>query len=134
MLRRVAILALLVFQSLWLNIVLPGHTRGVVTLGARSAEPSAHACCGVAATDRAADGARPDGSPCGGDDDNGNRARHCAVCSFAAKLSLPVTIDLTPAPLSLVAVVAVAPARAAVSLDRAPTYLGRAPPAIVPHA
>src|SRR5688572_21391981 len=91
---RVGRIALLVFQAVWLNAFLPGHERGVVTLGG---DPSAschaprkaaasHGCC-----------------PTSKDDDSSNpsergRAGRCAVCHFAARLTPPPPVDLVPAP------------------------------------
>src|SRR5215218_9673907 len=99
MLRRAGVLALLIFQALWLNVVVPGHTRGAVTLPGwdeAAKQPAAHACC-------AADSPAKHGRSSGPKHDS-DRAAHCAVCFFAVRLSLPTTIDLTPAPLEFLCV------------------------------
>jgi hypothetical protein len=117
--RRAVAIALLIFQSLWLNVVLPGHTRGAVTLPGYE-KPSAtsvgHGCCPTSDSDPS-DSDKPDG-----------RAAHCAVCFFAARLSLPCAIDLTPAPLGLCGEAPNELAESIASLDAQFTYLGRAPP------
>jgi len=119
MLRRAALVSLLVFQSLWLSVIVPGHTRGAVTLpGYKSptCEQDAGGCpCSTPKKDPAAP-ADP------------ARAAHCAVCFFAARLTVPVAIDLTPQPLEPAFIRAVPAAEQVVSLELSPTYLGRAPP------
>jgi hypothetical protein len=134
MLRRAAILALLVFQSAWLNIVLPGHTRGVVTLGdyrggAKSqschvAEPTS--CCAGGGTSAAAES--QDASDDSKKPAERGRESHCAVCFFATKVSLPPAIDLTLAPLGLAEVRPVPICESAASVAVPLVYHGRAPP------
>ena len=127
--RRVGILALLVFQAFWLNVVLPGHTRGVITLpGFEPAADSCHADGGPAARGCCPGPSKSAGSqaPKPGD----GRAAHCAVCFFAARLTLPATIDLTPAPLELLELAEAPRIPRVVSIERLPTYLGRGPPLV----
>ena len=87
--------SIILFQFLWLNVVIPGHTRGMITVPGSFAncapEPSAEVCCPITA---------------GGDRDNENtptpeQRRCCAVCYVAAGYTLPpiFQIDLTPADL-----------------------------------
>src|SRR4051794_35307660 len=92
MFRRAALISLLVFQAVWLTVILPGHTRGAVTLpGYKPADSESCAgCCPQhSGTSDPATPADP------------GRAAHCAICFFAARLSVPVAIDLTPQPLEL---------------------------------
>jgi hypothetical protein len=112
-------IALIAFQAAWLNVVLPGHTRGIITVpGYRpAAAASCHeqtarsvGCCGAPQ--------RPDGS---GDDDRRERERHCAVCHFAAKLTPPPVIDATLAPL----------ARLPLTADLPPQHV-HVPPCLLP--
>jgi hypothetical protein len=93
-LKRGFHIALIVFQAAWLNVVLPGHTRGIVTI------PGYEPAAGEACHDRSA--------CCPADERDGeksrerrDRERHCAVCQFAAKLSTPPTIDYSLPPLAL---------------------------------
>jgi len=77
-------LAFLIFQALWLNVIVPGHRRGTVQL------PGACPLCAsspVHSHSSGSDSPTPDSS-----------AATCAICSFAAHLSLPPAIDLAPAP------------------------------------
>lgn len=121
--RRLGTILLLAFQALWLNVILPGHTRGIVTMpgwkpAACHAETAATSCC--ASPDEPFDD-KP-GTP-----DN-ERAANCAVCFFAARLTTPpgITFDLTPGTL-----LAVRPAPVFEAVDavaRGTCYFGRAPP------
>jgi hypothetical protein len=89
--NRCLTIALVVFQAAWLNVMVPGHSRGAVVVPGwdRVAQaPSLHGCCPTGPT--------RDNTPTPGD-----RA-HCAVCFFVAQLSTPPAIDLTPPPLALV--------------------------------
>lgn len=120
-------LAVLLFQAAWLNIVVPGHKRGIVklpgeTCPACQSQPTAEAeaCCPDMAP---AAPAHPEAPP------SGDPASHCAICQFAVALFIPPAIDLTPPPLELVeeAEPLVVERPSAVCF-RAP-YHGRAPPA-----
>lgn len=120
---RPGILALILFQALWLNVIVPGHTRGIVTLpgfepASCEAEPSSHDCCAGSRRSEPSDDPQP------GD----GRAANCAICFFAARLTLPTTIDLTPAPLELLEIRDLPAGQTVVSLDAIPAYLGRGPP------
>ena len=111
--RRGGIIALIVFQSLWLNVILPGHTRGAITLPGYKAESGT--CCKHESPKKQIP--------------TNDRASHCAVCFFAARLSMPVAIDLTPQELALCGKHDLPICETLASLDRQLTYLGRAPPA-----
>jgi hypothetical protein len=127
MLRRAALIFLLAFQSFWLAVVLPGHTRGVITVP--GFKPVATAACheerdaGAPSCCSHTGGQRARKAPV-----DPSRAAHCAICFFAARLSLPVAIDLRPKPLELAFVQPPPAALEAASVERLPTYLGRAPP------
>ena len=75
--RRAGVILLLLFEAVWLNAFLPGHTRGVVTIGEST-------CCATKHKDKKSE--------------QQERAKHCAVCFFAAKLSAgtSLTIELPP--------------------------------------
>ncbi|HSV12932.1 MAG TPA: hypothetical protein VLI90_01635 [Tepidisphaeraceae bacterium] len=117
-------LALLIFQAIWLNVILPGHTRGVVTTPGTECS----ACESSSAPQRTT-------TCCGSSSDSkrqqtpNRRAQHCAICAFAARLTLPPVIDLTPAPLGFLERLALAPPARVESVRSLPTYDGRAPPA-----
>jgi hypothetical protein len=127
--RRAFTFALLAFQAIWLNAVVPGHTRGVVTLcGAGGASPAPAvaasgpkhtACCPTKkpATDAASDSAPAD-----------QKADHCAVCHFAARVTPPPVFDFTLPALARTSIrVEVVPASAD-SADLPPAFYGRGPP------
>jgi hypothetical protein len=90
-------LFLLVFQALFLNVVVPGHERGIVQLAGspcescQSSRPAPRSCC-TNRTDSTRQPADPD------------RPSHCAVCSFAANLCIPPVFHLTPQALGLLEV------------------------------
>jgi hypothetical protein len=113
---RLGHLAFILFQALWLNVVLPGHARGVVVLPG--------ACGGI---DRAC--CHRD-QPLKGDTP-AKRAANCAVCAFAARLSLPPVVDLELGRLGRIGIVQTPAAGDLVSLEFLPTYLGCGPPARV---
>ena len=129
MISRAALIAFIAWQALWLNVVLPGHTRGAITLpGAADRSgadvscdaEAAHACCSAPASrDDAGDGPRVP-TP-------GERAR-CAICYFATGLSIPPAVELAPTPLGTIALLPVPAPDLAPASDFPPTYRGRAPP------
>jgi hypothetical protein len=120
--RRIFSIALLLFEALWLNVIVPGHTRGIVALpGEQCAvcetgvQPACQRCSSAKHRDSHK---QPIGDP----------AAHCAICHFAARVSLPVAIDLTPPKLELIGLLEDrCPARpSAITLSM--PYDGRAPP------
>jgi hypothetical protein len=116
--------AILAFQLLWLNVIVPGHRRGIVTLpGTRCA-----ACEQEAINEpRAAcpsDPKSPRHVPL-------DSAAHCAICFFAARLSPPVAYDFTHPPLRLVAVVDAPASPIGADPQLILPYQGRAPPSAV---
>lgn len=118
--------ALLVFEALWLTVIVPGHQRGIVRLPGENcpaceAQTAAPDCC---QKQPAPVGHKPAGDP----------AQHCAICYFAARLCTPPVIDLSPPPLRLVASLPVPAAHARESFPILPTYDGRAPPAGPEHS
>jgi hypothetical protein len=114
-------MALLVFQAIWLNAIVPGHTRGVVTLTGSEQRGTtmaagAHCCPAKGSSKNPAAPAKGSGN--------------CAVCYFAARITPPPVIDLTLPPLMRTEVrVEVLPA----SADSAPlaaTLFERGPPGV----
>jgi hypothetical protein len=86
MVRRIAVILLVIFEALWLNVILPGHTRGMVTMPCCACECSA-APAGACPHCCEASGAPHKPTPA-------DRA-NCALCFFAAHLSIPPTIDMS---------------------------------------
>jgi hypothetical protein len=122
-------IAVLVFQAIWLNVVVPGHKRGAVA----DAGWSCAACDALPAPQADSSCPRCDSN---GPPTHGNQppahddpAQHCAICHFAAHLSLPPAIDLSLSPHFLVETAQAFTAASAPAFTFASTYDGRAPPA-----
>jgi hypothetical protein len=114
--RRAFTLALLLFEAMFFNVVLPGHTRGMIQLpGSSCCEP---ACC-------AAKHPGSKQSPC----DN-ERTSNCALCAFAARITIPPAVDFAPPPTGLLEILPppVAQTFEVASFPR--PFFGRAPPAL----
>jgi len=114
----------ILFQCVWLNAVLPGHTRGVVTLpgssgAAQGAAVETHACCAGSSTSNNKSNHAPAPRPTPGS---------CAICFFAAHMSTPPPAIMPPAPLGLREILPVHAPATARSLDHRFAYLGRGPP------
>jgi len=111
----------LVFQALWLNVIVPGHRRGVVSLPGEAPLPchviGAKSCCGSSHPVGHGKPAAP-----------GDPALHCGICYFAARVTPTPPVSLAPEPLRLLEVLQPerTPARATVGFI--PSYDGRAPP------
>ena len=112
----------IIFQCVWLNAVLPGHTRGVVTLpgttDAQASRVEAHACCAGATKSDSHDQRGP--TP--------KQRDRCAVCFFAAHMATPPPALAPPAALGLSEILPVHAPATARSLDHRFAYLGRGPP------
>jgi hypothetical protein len=114
----------LLFQALWLNVIVPGHRRGEVALpgeacaACQSAQASSDDCCPAGAEQRRQDSHPPKGDP----------ARHCSICYFAARVTPPPVIDLTPPPIRFAHAAPVPVTDIRKSIAAVMTYDGRAPP------
>lgn len=118
-------IALLVFEAVWLNAIVPGHRRGVVALPGESCG----LCQEAASTERACCTHHVSSRPAPKDDPGkGDPAKHCAICYFAARLCTPPVVDLTPPPLRLVGQLPFPNPQSRDSVDFIPTYYGRGPP------
>jgi hypothetical protein len=119
MLGRSFRIALLLFQVVWLNAIVPGHRRGIVLLSGESCpqcdanQTSEPACCV----------AKHKGHP-----QKPGDASQCAICSFAARVTLPPTIDFRLDLLEELDRLAPPVAEPHTAQCHLPTYLGRAPP------
>lgn len=113
--RRSWCLAFLIYEALFLNVFIPAHTRGMVQLpGSHVAEPC---CCGMGETKK-----------CPTEKDKQKRAENCAICAFAARLTIPAVIDLSLPPLARLGLIEqLSPRR--IQVPAFPlSYHGRAPP------
>ena len=116
--RRAFCIALLIFQAIWLNVIVPGHTRGVVALPGCACESGCPplACCGSNHPDSSHHA--PVRDPASG----------CAICYFAARLTLPPVVDFTPPRLGLAEILDPPVARSATSVGMLLALRDRAPP------
>jgi hypothetical protein len=115
----------ILFQFVWLNIVTPGHIRGLVTVGnearSESAKSSTHGCCHA---DGPADSSDSSKAPAPTDE----QKRNCAVCFFAAGLTLPPVFVFEHSLQGEVGRVAIPAPEQIVVRQHAPAFHGRAPP------
>jgi hypothetical protein len=113
--------ALLLCQFVFLNIIVPGHTRGAVTLDGKH---SGDVCC-----------------CCGGDApaNTNNPSQHtpskkdrenCAICNFAARVTHAPVLNLKLPELGLLEVLPPPTPAISVSLAVIPTCHERAPPGL----
>jgi hypothetical protein len=123
--RRGLCVALAIFEAIWLNVIVPGHRRGIVQMpGASAAAACPFCCCCQQPTTPSSDRDGPkQNSPTG-------PAGTCAICNFAAHLSVPPVIDFTPPPLKLLGPVEAEIARRAIARITLIPFDGRGPPAI----
>jgi hypothetical protein len=89
MLRRTGRILLIVWQVWCLNVFLPSHTRGAMTVG-----KATHTCCEPAETRDRDDSKNNKPTP--------EEQSRCSVCYFAAGLSTPPVFDLDLQPSGLV--------------------------------
>jgi hypothetical protein len=113
--RRVFCVALLVYEALFLNVFIPAHKRGMVQLPGSPAVDSC--CCGMGESKKAPT-----------EKEKHEREKNCAICAFAARLTIPATIDLSLPPLMRLDLIEqLSPQR--IELPAFPLrYHGRAPP------
>jgi Protein of unknown function (DUF2946) len=119
-LKKSVSLFLLVFEAAFLNVIVPGHTRGVITLtGKTSVGSMADLGCPFCNHSSNSD---PKKAPDHKDQEE------CAICHLAVRLTLPPVVDLAP-PLLCLAWVNEPPAPMAALYTRIPLVLhDRAPP------
>ena len=121
--RSVWRILFLVFQAFWLNVVLPGHTRGIVVMPC--SEPAAgqrHACCAKPAS------SNEDPRDSRDRRESSDRASRCAVCFYAVRLTLPPPFHVELRPLAFVGPSQVVCPLLPTKLHRSLPYDGRGPP------
>lgn len=114
--KRLALICLLVYQAIFLNIVLPGHTRGAVTMDGKGG--ACKACC---ASHHATE------NPASKNPTEKEKS-NCAICHLAARIVAPPSIDLTLPKLGFVELTAVQKRITIPSVELHFVRLGRAPP------
>ena len=123
MLCRTGRIALVIFQAFWFNIVLPGHTRGIIKVpgcpacAAESQEASCPLCRQAAAT-KSHDPRHAPADP----------AANCAICAFAATCTFAAPPDLSLPPLTFVRRIADPQPVAGPDLSFTHIYFERGPP------
>jgi hypothetical protein len=105
-------IVLLVFEALFLNVIVPGHTRGIIQL---PGSKSVVSCCECQCS-------KEKQTP------QKNRAENCAICNFAARVTIPPAIDFAPPPTGLVEILPPPVCEKIQIVPLPPAYLGRAPP------
>jgi hypothetical protein len=97
MFGRVVRIAILLFEVVWFNIIVPGHTRGIVVVQSGATSTETCPLCAAVACPLCAQHAAPNSSKNPTPADRAN----CAICQFMAHLSLPPVYDFRPASLKL---------------------------------
>jgi hypothetical protein len=120
--RSIVAILLLAYQAAFLNVFVPVHTRGMITLDTRAAAATAtlaprHGCCPPRSNDRNPAVPTP-----------ADRAG-CAICHLATHYTPPPAADLRPAPLGLTDVLPPPASQSATRPALILPYHGRAPPA-----
>lgn len=120
-LRRSFCVALLLFQFVFLNVIIPGHRRGAIPMsGAASVNGIADFSCSLCS--------QPPVQPAPGKAPKSRLPAPCAICAIAAHLMLPPAFELLLAPLGLLMCLGVLTPARVETLRFIPTYFGRAPP------
>jgi hypothetical protein len=87
-------IAILLFEAVWLNIIVPGHTRGIVAFRSGTDDCPICPACATRSTCPCCAGKVPAGSP---RNPTPVDRSNCAICQFMASLSLPPVYDYRPA-------------------------------------
>jgi hypothetical protein len=119
-LSRLILGLLLLQQAFFLNVLVPGHTRGQMTLDGKH-EPDTGGCS-ACCCNKPATPVKERGAPSRRDRDQ------CAVCQFVAGLTSVPVVRLTLPELGLLDLLPVPPPAVVVSLDLIPTYQACGPP------
>jgi hypothetical protein len=115
-----AISALIVYQFIFFNIVLPLHTRGMITVDGKHTANAVCCCCCGGRTRQA-----PNSEPSQRDRQN------CAICYFAAHVMPTPFPNLKLPEMGLLRILPPPQSMSALSLDHLLTYQSRGPPAVV---
>jgi hypothetical protein len=119
---RIARAIFALYVVAWFNVVVPGHTRGLLTMpgGSDRAQTSGKSCCAGCPTDsNQPQKPTPD------------QKRRCAVCYVAANYTVPVVYFLDLNPADCVEVANLAAVAQVCSLDFPAPYWPVGPPTML---
>jgi hypothetical protein len=116
--RPLTRITLAAYMMFWFGVVIPAHQRGVVTV------PGSENCCECCCCQTA--DAKPSNSQSPQD-----RSKHCAICDFAAHVTIPPPVDFTLPPLGLLDRLPAQIAHDLISRLVLIPFDGRGPPALV---
>jgi hypothetical protein len=86
-------LLFIAFQAIWLNIIIPGHTRGAMPMIGSACDDVACQSAPTQTTHAACEHCKIPNAPA--------KNHGCAICAFAATLATPPPFDLSLPPLAL---------------------------------
>jgi hypothetical protein len=118
--RKVFIFVLAAFWTLWMNVLLPGHTRGLITVAGYQEGAAAKACC----MDEEGAGEKKSQGP------SKERVANCALCAFAAHLTTPPVLDLVARPGDLLCLLPEPRVEGVTTLELVLAYMERGPPEV----
>jgi hypothetical protein len=118
--RRWLSVALAIFEAFWLNVVVPGHKRGIVQMPGAPGGAVCACCCDQTGNSEQAGGSKKDSSQ--------GSAATCAICNFAAHLSVPPIVDFTPPKLKLLCQATSEVVRGVIARNPLIPFDGRGPP------
>jgi hypothetical protein len=119
--RRATSAALAFYLFIWFGIIVPGHRRGVVSFdkGTSTSGGCCCCCCECQAIKTPAGSQTPPAN-----------SGHCAICDFAAHLTIPPPVDFSLPPMGLLERLPTPTVQDLVSLTLLTPFDGRGPPAV----
>jgi hypothetical protein len=109
----------LAYQTFFLNVVVPGHTRGAITLTGQASMQRLKGCCCDSKPGDSKDAPTP------------KDRQNCAICNLAAHYTLPPVVDFRLSELGLLTLLPISPAATIDPSDFVPTYYACGPPPLV---
>lgn len=124
--RRTGTVLLLLYQAFFLNVVVPGHTRGAITLTGRTGtgrlEDFGCGCCCASNPSRSTQSPASKQYPTPKDREN------CAICNLAAHYTPPPVFDFALGGLGLLKLLPLPPPAVIPLRISIPTYYACGPP------
>ena len=116
--RRGTSAALAFYLFIWFGVIVPGHRRGVVSFDKNKGTSECCCCCDC----------QPAKTPAGSQTPPANSG-HCAICDFAAHLTIPPPVDFSLPPMGLLERAPNPIVKDVVALIVLTPFDGRGPPA-----